>query len=92
MPPEYLIAAPEQRRALLQGLMDGGGSVEAGTCEFTNTNEALVDAVVELAAGLGFRPVKRNVRRGGIGVDCGPTYRVRFTPERPVFRTIAAVR
>ena len=90
--PEYLIAAPEQRRALLRGLMDGGGSVEAGRCELTNTNEALVDAVVELAAGLGFRPVKEKRPARRDGVDCGPAYRVRFTPERPVFRTIAAVR
>jgi deoxycytidine triphosphate deaminase len=91
VPPEYLIAAPEQRRALLQGLMDGGGSVDAGRCELTNPNEGLVDAVAELAAGLGFCPVKTKQPMRRDGVECGPTYRVRFTPQR-MSRTIVAVR
>jgi hypothetical protein len=92
VPPEYLIAAPEQRRALLRGLMDGGGSVDAGRCELTHPNEGLVDAVAELAAGLGLCPVKAKQPMRRDGVECGPTYRVRFTPQRSKFRTVSAVR
>ncbi len=88
IPPAYLQAGPTQRLALLQGLMDTGGFVDdiAGRCEFTSTRESLADGVVELAAGLGFRPVKSVGRATLHGVDCGPKYRVKFTPDRPVFR------
>ena len=88
VPPPYLLASIEQRLALLQGLMDTDGFVDdvAGRCEFTNMNEGLADAVVELAAGLGFRPVKSEGRAMLNGIDHGPKYRVKFTPDRPVFR------
>ncbi|MFL5686992.1 MAG: dCTP deaminase [Chloroflexota bacterium] len=88
VPRPYLEADVTQRTALLQGLMDTDGYVDdvAGRCEFTNTNENLADAVVELAASLGFRPIKTIGRATLNGVDCGPKYRVKFTPDRPVFR------
>ena len=88
VPRAYLEAGPGQRLALLQGLMDTDGFADdvAGRCEFTNTNENLADAVVELAASLGFRPVKSTGRATLYGVDKGPKYRVTFTPDRPVFR------
>ncbi|HUR48260.1 MAG TPA: dCTP deaminase [Acidimicrobiales bacterium] len=87
VPTEYLVADEQQRLALLQGLMDTDGYVDAiGRCEFTNTREHLADAVVELAASLGFRPYKRKDRAKLNGIDCGPRYRVAFTPHRPVFR------
>ena len=88
IPPAYLQAGPAQRLALLQGLMDTDGFVDdtAGRCEFTSTRESLADSVVELAAGLGFRPAKSVGRATLHGVDCGPKYRVKFTPDRPVFR------
>jgi deoxycytidine triphosphate deaminase len=88
VPRAYLEAGPGQRLALLQGLMDTDGYVDdiAGRCEFTSTNEGLADAVVELAASLGFRPIKTSGRATLNGVDHGPKYRVKFTPDRPVFR------
>jgi deoxycytidine triphosphate deaminase len=87
VPPAYLIAAVDQRTALLQGLMDSDGHVDAyGRCEFSSVLEQLADSVVELAASLGLRPVKTKDRATLYGVDCGPRYRVRFTPDRPVFR------
>jgi deoxycytidine triphosphate deaminase len=88
IPTTYLQAGPAQRLALLQGLMDTDGFVDdiAGRCEFTSTREALADGFVELAASLGFRPVKTVGRATLRGVDCGPKYRVKFTPDRPVFR------
>jgi hypothetical protein len=88
VPRPYLEASVGQRLALLQGLMDTDGFVDdiAGRCEFTSTRETLADAVVELAASLGFRPIKTEGRATLNGVDCGPKYRVKFTPDRPVFR------
>jgi deoxycytidine triphosphate deaminase len=88
IPAPYLEAAVSQRMALLQGLMDTDGYVDdvAGRCEFTSTNEDLADGVVELAASLGFRPFKTFGRAVLDGVDHGPKYRVKFTPDRPVFR------
>jgi deoxycytidine triphosphate deaminase len=88
VPRAYLEAGPGQRLALLQGLMDTDGYVDdvAGRCEFTSTNESLADAVVELAASLGFRPVRTVGQATLDGVDRGPKYRVTFTPHRPVFR------
>ena len=66
--------ASAQRLALLQGLMDTDGYVDdvAGRCEFTSTNEGMADAVVELAASLGFRPIKSVGRATLNGVDQGP--------------------
>jgi deoxycytidine triphosphate deaminase len=58
----------------------------AGRCEFTSTRESPADGVVQLAASLGFRPVKSVGRATLHGVDCGPKYRVKCTPDRPVFR------
>ena len=72
--------------------MHSGGLVEAGRCEYTSANERLADAVVELAAGLGFCPGKAKQPAMLDGVDCGPTYCVQFTPRRPGSRAIAAVR
>ena len=83
-----LEAGSSQRLALLQGLMDTDGFVDdiAGRCEFTSVNEDLADGIVELAASLGFRPVKSVGRATLDGVDKGPKFRVKFTPDRPVFR------
>ncbi len=88
VPRAYLEAGVSQRLALLQGLIDTDGFVDdvAGRCEFTSTNEGLADSVVELAASLGFRPVRSSGRAMLNGVDHGPKYRVKFTPDRPVFR------
>ncbi|MGK2850536.1 MAG: dCTP deaminase [Candidatus Limnocylindrales bacterium] len=88
VPRMYLEAGVGQRLALLQGLMDTDGFVDdiAGRCEFTSTNENLAEGVVELAASLGFRPIKTEGRATLRGVDHGPKYRVKFTPDRPVFR------
>jgi deoxycytidine triphosphate deaminase len=88
IPRPYLEAGIEQRTALLQGLMDTDGYVDdvAGRCEFTSTNRNIADGFIELAASLGFRPVLTEGRATLDGVDHGPKYRVKFTPDRPVFR------
>ncbi len=87
VPAVYLRASADQRLALLQGLMDSDGYVDVfGRCEFVSIREGLADAVVELSASLGLRPVKRKKRATLAGVDCGPAYQVKFTPRMPVFR------
>jgi deoxycytidine triphosphate deaminase len=74
VPELYLRSAIPQRLALLQGLMDSGGDVDAqGRCEFVNSWDNLIDAVLELAASLGLRPVKQKEK-------------VTFTPHLNVFR------
>ena len=60
IPQDYLLAAPGQRLALLQGLMDSDGHCNVrGTATFVNTNENLVDGVELLANSLGMRAHKR---------------------------------
>jgi hypothetical protein len=87
VPQHYLTAGYGQRLSLLQGLMDSDGYAdEVGRCEFISTLEHLSDAVVELAASLGLRPVKRKKRVTLDGVEQSPAYQVTFTPHLPVFR------
>lgn len=87
VPEPYLRGSVAQRAAILAGLMDSDGYCdEIGRCEFVNTEERLADAVLELAASLGFRPVKRKKIATLNGIEIGPAYQVKFTPDRPVFR------
>ncbi|WP_456910140.1 dCTP deaminase [Geodermatophilus sp. SYSU D00703] len=87
VPAAYLTAAPAQRLALLQGLMDSDGYVDdQGRCEFVNTRECLAQAVFELAASLGLRPTRRKKRALLEGIDCGPAFQVKLSPRIPVFR------
>jgi deoxycytidine triphosphate deaminase len=87
LPETYLVAGADQRLALLQGLMDSDGYVDVfGRCEFVNMREEISNAVAELAASLGLRPVTRKKRAMLNGVDCGPAFQVEFTPRLPVFR------
>lgn len=55
IPEQYLRAAPEDRLALLQGLLDTDGSSDRRQhgVEFSSTSEALIDGVVDLVQGLG---------------------------------------
>lgn len=60
VPFAYLRASTEQRLALLQGLLDTDGSItKSGRVSFHNTNPRLVEAVLELARSLGFKPKLR---------------------------------
>lgn len=54
VPPMYLLGHPEDRLALLQGLLDTDGTpTRHGGAEFSSTSPALVDAVIELVRSLG---------------------------------------
>jgi deoxycytidine triphosphate deaminase len=91
VPELYLRSSVAQRLALLQGLMDSGGTVGGdGRCEFTSADESLADAVVELAAGLSCLPVKRKVAVRRRGVE-HPAFRVRFTRPGRFQRSRAVV-
>jgi deoxycytidine triphosphate deaminase len=87
IPELYLRASIEQREALLQGLMDTDGYVDAqGRCDLTTIREGLAEQASELVASLGFRPTLARKRARLYGRDCGPKFEVQFTPDRPVFR------
>jgi len=87
IPMPFQRASIAQRTALLQGLMDADGYVQAnGNCEFVSTNERLAHDVWHLVLGLGFKATMGTGRATVNGRDCGPKYRVSFTPHRPVFR------
>lgn len=57
IPDLYAFAGTEQRRALLQGLIDSDGNVLAdGQVRFTNVNRSLIDGTRDLVASLGYKP------------------------------------
>ncbi len=87
VPPQYLRGAAWQRLALLQGLMDTDGyASEEGRSEFTTTSPALRDAAHELIVSLGWKASVTEGRAMLRGRDCGPKWRINFTPSDAVFR------
>lgn len=87
IPSWYLRASYAQRLALVQGLMDTDGSATSyGRCEFTSTNRGLADGLLELILSLGIQARMIFGTATLYGKDCGPKYRVTFTPHLPVFR------
>ena len=97
VPLPYMRASRWQRLELLRGLMDSDGSItpDGKRCEFSNADRGLVDAVVELLRGLGYKPAvyhgkaRRKVfgRDGHIG-ESAEFWRVSWTAyaEEPMFR------
>ena len=90
IPTQYMRASVAQRIALLQGLMDTDGHAplrsSTNFCEFCNTNRRLSQGVAELAVSLGFVVSSREGRATLNGVDCGPKYRIFFSPTLVPFR------
>lgn len=87
IPPVYLRASVQQRRALLAGLLDTDGTVGShGAVEFTTTNPRLAQDVHELMCSLGFRPWLGCGRSRYNGKDCGPKWTLAFTTDEQVFR------
>ncbi len=88
----YLRGSREQRLSLLQGLMDTDGTVNKkkngnSTVEFNNTDECLVDAVIELACSLGHKPGRKTKLKSKLnGKEYKDCYSVIWTPPEPVFR------
>jgi deoxycytidine triphosphate deaminase len=87
VPREYIESSLPQRMSFLQGLMDSDGCIDKfGRAEFCSTKEHLAVAVLELVSSLGMTCTLGKDRARLNGIDCGPRFRVRFTPDRPVFR------
>jgi deoxycytidine triphosphate deaminase len=87
IPTAYLQGSVEQRRALLEGLMDTDGYVDSlGRCELTTVQPYLADQYFELVASLGHRPKLAKKTAWLNGMNCGPKYDIAFTPSEPVFR------
>ncbi len=84
VPDQYLTAGTRQREALLQGMLDTDGSIDGtrGQVEFCSTSRQLADAALYLARSLGWRATLLTHRATIAGRDCGPKYRVCFTPVR----------
>lgn len=81
VPDIYLTASLSQRLALLQGLMDTDGSVNRGQAEFVSTEPRLAESVLFLARSLGWRATSHEFRTKIDGRDCGPGWKVHFTPK-----------
>lgn len=88
IPEAYLQASPEQRLALLQGLMDSDGyyNPRSGSIEFSNTNKAIIDGVLALLHLEGVAP-RVTTAIGHYGdVQCKQYWRIQFRADRPMFR------
>lgn len=81
VPDTYLSASLPQRLALLQGLMDTDGSLNRGQAEFVSTEQRLAEAVLFLARSLGWRATIHEFRTKIDRRDCGPGWRIHFTPK-----------
>lgn len=79
IPDAYLRSAPEQRRALLQGLVDTDGSVDQrGMVEFCSTNPRLAHGVQFLVRSLGAKASLKTSPAKIDGREVGTRYRVTF--------------
>lgn len=87
IPERYLWASEEQRRALLEGLLDTDGTIDKRhRVAFTNTNERIADGVLQLARSLGIKARKSERRAVLGGRDCGPAWVVGWASPDTVFR------
>jgi predicted phage terminase large subunit-like protein len=79
IPPVYLRASVEQRRALLQGLIDTDGYVAPdGQVEFCSVSETFARDVLELVRSFGVKASLILGRATLDGRDCGVKFRVMF--------------
>lgn len=86
IPPEYLRASIDQRRALLAGLLDTDGTADPqGSVTFTSTSYELAAGVRELACSLGHRARLGSRRARLEGCDKGLAWSVSFTTTEDVF-------
>lgn len=104
IPDSYAFASTQQRRALLQGLIDSDGCIlPDGQVRFTNIDRELIDDVRDLVASLGYKAHVRGHGTAGWIVsfhpDERPVARLRHKVERqkawskpqPQFRYIESV-
>ncbi len=83
VPDAYLHSSVEQRRALIQGLMDSDGYVDKkGSAEYCQARKQIADGMAFLLRSMG---VKVNVRESEAklyGRVTGPRYRLTFKPYK----------
>lgn len=78
IPLQYLRGSYNQRKELLQGLMDTDGTVDKmkrGGCELAFSNEALSNDAKELICTLGLKPTTKIIK-----TKCKDSHRILFTP------------
>jgi deoxycytidine triphosphate deaminase len=87
IPREYLQSSVEQRRSLLEGIMDTDGYVDVySRCDVTTVSQRLAAGYRELIASLGYKPMVAEKPATLYGKTCGTRYEVQFTPHERVFR------
>ncbi|WP_405797101.1 replicative DNA helicase [Streptomyces sp. NBC_01506] len=80
IPQEYLRASLPQRRALLAGLLDTGGTVTGtGSVRFAVTNRTLAEGLCELVLSLGYRCGMSTERVEGQPEESATSYTIEFT-------------
>ncbi|MES0832232.1 replicative DNA helicase [Nocardiopsis tropica] len=86
IPNAYLRASVSQRRALMAGLLDSDGTVNAGgSVQFAVTNERLANDFRELAHSLGHRTGMSRKRVRGRTEGSSTCYTITFGSTREVF-------
>ncbi|MBO3750258.1 replicative DNA helicase [Streptosporangiaceae bacterium NEAU-GS5] len=87
IPGAYLRASETQRRALLAGLLDTDGHVNAsGTVVFAVTSERLAMDACELILSLGYQATLTTKPGQGRSESSSAGYAITFTPADKVFR------
>jgi DNA segregation ATPase FtsK/SpoIIIE-like protein len=87
IPELYLRASIEQRRALLEGLLDTDGYCgPGGDVTLALTNERLARGALDLVLGLGYKVTMRTRPCKGRNARTSVVYEVSFRPHEPVFR------
>jgi len=84
IPEEYFRASIQQRKALLQGLIDTDGTVSAeayGQVTFVSTRKRLAKDVLSLVHTLGIKASLTEYEAELDGKDCGPKWYVTFHYE-----------
>jgi replicative DNA helicase len=87
IPTIYLRSSIEQRKSLLQGIMDTDGYCSKdGKCGIQLSNKTLTEDVLELITSLGIKATITSRKTFLKGKQCKDAYRICFMSEFPVFR------
>ena len=87
IPPAYLRASEDQRRALLAGLLDADGTVTSqGNVQLTTTSRRLARDAYELVVSLGYRCSISTKRVNGRTEATSTAFNLNFTTLDEVFR------
>nr|WP_210435683.1 replicative DNA helicase [Saccharopolyspora sp. ASAGF58] len=87
IPAEYLRGSESQRRAVLAGLLDTGGTVApSGSVQFSVTSERLARDAYELVVGLGYRCTSTTKKVRGRTEASSTAFTLTFTTQDDVFR------